>query len=113
MGKKKIFLFGYNVIYPWLISSVTWKGDYVFFQEKKKIMENNFLEKLWDKIVDAIYKTFTGKYYFAKISQSKNGQTYLIKWKKRGRLIDEEKQALHKKIFDVSNSVLNWCCQKK
>lgn len=92
---------------------MTWKGDYVFFQEKKKIMENNFLEKLWDKIVYAIYKTFTGKYYFAKISQSKNGQTYLIKWKKRGRLIDEEKQALHMKIFDVSNSVLNWCCQKK
>ena len=32
--------------------------------------------------------------------------------KKKGRLIGEEKQALHKKIFDVSNCVFIWYCEK-
>ena len=32
--------------------------------------------------------------------------------KKKGRLIGEEKQVLHKKIFDVSNSVFIWHCEK-
>ena len=60
-------------------------------------MENNALEKMWDRIVDAIYGIFTRKYYFVKISQSKKGHVYLIVRKKRGRLLGEEKNALHKK----------------
>ena len=35
-------------------------------------------------------------------------KNYLIVRKKRGRLIGEEKQALHRKIFDISGSVFNW-----
>ena len=59
-----------------------------------------------NKIVDVIYETFTRKYYFVKISQSKKGHVYLIVRKKRGRLLGEEKNALHKKIFDISQSIL-------
>ena len=68
-------------------------------------MENNALEKMYNKIVVVIYETFTRKYYFMKISQSKKGHTYLIARKKRGRLLGEEKNALHKKIFDIFRSV--------
>ena len=38
---------------------------------------------------------------------SEEKDIYLIVRKKRGRLVGEEKQALHKKIFDVSSSVFN------
>ena len=71
-------------------------------------MENNALEKMYNKMADVIYKTFTRKYYFVKISQSKKGHVYLIVKKKRGRLLGEEKNALHKKIFDISRSVFHW-----
>ena len=43
---------------------------------------NNALENLCEKIVDVIQETFTKKYYFIKISQSKNGHIYLIVTKK-------------------------------
>ena len=61
-------------------------------------MENSALEKMCNKIIDVIYKTFTRKYYFVKISQSKMGHEYLIVKKKRGGLLVEEKYALHKNI---------------
>ena len=70
-------------------------------------MENNVLEKLCNKIVDVIYKTFTKKCYLVNISQSKKGHIYLIIRKKRGKLVGEEKNTLHKKIFDVSQSVFH------
>ena len=76
----------------------------LFWEESKK-MENNAPEKMCNKIVDVIYKTFTRKYYFVKISQSKKGYVYLIVSKKRGGLLGEEKNALHKKTFDISPSV--------
>ena len=75
-------------------------------------MENNALEKMCDEIVDVIYKTFTHKYYFIKITQSKKGHVYFIVRKKRGRPMGKEKNALHKKIFDVSQSVFNWYSKK-
>ena len=68
--KRKIFFEDYKMIYPRLITSLKWKFDYVFFERKAK-MENNTLEKMCNKIVDVIYETFTRKYYFVKISQSK------------------------------------------
>ena len=62
-------------------------------------MENNALEKMCNKIVDVIYETFTHKYYFVKISQSKKGHVYLTVRKKRGRLDGEEENGLHKSCF--------------
>ena len=47
-----------------------WNLDYVFF-EKKKIQKKKVLEKLCNKIVDVIRETFTRKYHFIKISESK------------------------------------------
>ena len=32
--------------------------------------------------------------------------------KKRGRLLGEEKNALHKRIFNVSQSIFNWYSEK-
>ena len=78
------------------------------FLRVKQQMENKALEKMCNKIVDVIYKTFTPKIYFVKISQSKKGHVYLIVWKKRGRLLGEEKSTLHKKIFGISRSVFHW-----
>ena len=80
----------------------------MFFLRGKQKMENNALEKMCNKIVDVIYKTFTHKYYFVKISQSKKGYVYFIVRKKRGRLLGEEKNAQHKTIFDISRSVFHW-----
>ena len=71
-------------------------------------MENNALEKMCNRIVDVIHQTFPRKYYFVKISQSKKGHVYLIVRKKRGRLLGEKKNAIHKKIFDISRSVFHW-----
>ena len=68
-------------------------------------MENEILEKLCNKIIDVVYEMFTRKYYFVKISQSKKGHINLIVRKKRRRLIGEEKNAFHKKILEVSESV--------
>ena len=96
------------MIYPRLISSLKWKSANVFFSREKQKMENNTLERKCDKIVDVIYETFTCKCYFVKISQSKKGHVYLIVRKKRGRLLGEEKNSLHKKLFDISRSVFHW-----
>ena len=41
------------------------------------------------------------------ISQSEKGHVYLIVKKKRGGLLGEEKNSLHKKIFDISRSVFH------
>ena len=70
-------------------------------------MENEILENLCNKIVDVVHETFTRKFYFVKISQSKKSHIYLIV-RKKGRLIEEEKNALHKKIFDASWSAFKW-----
>ena len=70
--------------------------------------QQNILEQLCDKIVDVIGEAFTKKYYYVKISQSKKGHVYLVLRKKRGRLFGEEMLALHRKIYDVSKSVVLW-----
>ena len=48
------------------------------------------------------------KYYLVKISQSKIGHIFLIVHKKRGRLIGEEKDALHRKIHKIGGCVFDW-----
>ena len=72
------------MIYPRLISSIKWKFDYVFFEKKKKKMQRqqNILEQLCVKIVDVIGETFSKKYYFVKMLQSKKG-TWLSRGKKK------------------------------
>ena len=75
------------MIYPRLISSIKWKFDYVFFEKKKKMQrQQNILEQLCDKIVDVIGETFSKKYYFVKILQSKKG-TWLSRGHKKKRAI--------------------------
>ena len=105
--KRKIFFEDKKMIYP--LSWLRWNGNLTmsFLREKQK-MENNALEKMYNKIVVVIYETFTRKYYFLKTSQSKKEHAYLIVRKKRGRLLGEEKNALHKKIFDIFRSVFHW-----
>ena len=81
VGKKKKELSDYKMTYSRLISSMRWKFDYVFFEKKKKwktLCKKNYAIKwlMWSM------KTFTKKYYFAKISQSKKGHIYLIVRKK-------------------------------
>ena len=66
---------------------------YRFWDESKK-MENNTLEKMCNKIVDAIYETFTRKYYFVQINQSRKGYVYLIVREKKGKLLGEEVNAV-------------------
>ena len=111
--KRKICFGSYKMVYHRLIDSMKWKFDYVFFEKKKeKVMENSVQERLRDKIVDVIHEILTIRYCFIKISQPKKGHTYLIVRKKRGRVIGGEKQAFHKKIFDVLSSVLNWHCER-
>ena len=63
------------------------------------------LEKMYKNIVDVIHETVTQKYYLVRISQSNLGHIYLIVRKKRGPLLYEEKEALHRKIVDVASSV--------
>ena len=75
------------------------------FLKRKKKKENTVLEKLCNKIVDVINETFTKKYYFVEISQSKKGHIYLIVRKKRGRLISEKKTRPSQKDF--------WCIQER
>lgn len=81
--KRKVFFEKYKIIYPRLISLLKWKFDYVFLKARRK-MKNQILENLCNKIVDVVHETFTRKYYFVKISQSKKGHIYLIVRKKRG-----------------------------
>ena len=78
------------------------------FLKRKGEIENSVLEKLCNKIVDVIHETFTQKYYLVKVSQSKKGHIYLIIRKKRGRLLREEKNTLHKKIFDIFSIAFHW-----
>ena len=68
--KRKLFFEDSKMICPCLISSMKWKFGYVFLKVKQK-MENNALERMCNKIVDVIYKTFTREYYFVKIFLSK------------------------------------------
>ena len=63
------------------------------------------LEKFYKNLVDVIYETFMRKYYIVRISQSKRGHIDLIVRKKRGRLLYQEKKALHMKIFDIVTNV--------
>ena len=57
------------------------------------MMEQDILEKLCNKNLDIMHKTFIRKHYFVKISQSKLGHIFLIVRKKTGRLIGEERDA--------------------
>ena len=59
------------------------------------------LDKFGENLVDVIQETFTKMYYIVRISQSKRGHVYLIikKKKKKGRLLYEEKEAFHSKMF--------------
>ena len=45
---------------------------------------NNILKNLCEKMVNVIQETYTGKYYFVKISHSKNGHIYLMIKKEAG-----------------------------
>lgn len=67
-----------------------WKYDYVFFEKKQKekmtTKYDRVLKSLCKKIPDSVHDIFTRKYYLVRISQSKNGQIYLIVRKKTGRL---------------------------
>ena len=48
------------------------------------------------------------KYYFVKILQSKLSYIFLIVRKRKGRLIGEEKDALHRKIRETAGCVFDW-----
>ena len=76
------------------------------------MMEQDILEKLCNKILDIMHKTFIRKYYFVKISQSKLGHIFLIVRKKTGRLIGEERDALHRKIHKIAGCVFDWYKRK-
>ena len=62
-------------------------------------MSEEILEKLCDKIVDAIHESFPSRSFFVKISQAKNGNVYLIVKKKRGRFIGDGKKEFEKKYL--------------
>ena len=55
-------------------------------KEKMTTKYDRVLESLCKKIHDSVHDIFTRKYYLVRISQSKNGQIYLIVRKKTGRL---------------------------
>ena len=76
------------------------------------MMEQDILEKLCIKIVDVVHETLIRKYYFVKILQSKLDHIFLIVCKKRGRLISEEKDALHRKIFEIAGCFFDWYKRK-
>lgn len=84
------------MIYPKLINWWKWRYDYLK-KQKENGKWNPREEKPCYKIVDVVYKTFWRKDYFVKLSQSQKGHIYFIVRKKGGRLIEEEKDALHKK----------------
>lgn len=84
--KRQRFLENYEIINPRFVYSLKWRFDYVFFQLKKGKMERrqqNELENICDNITDAIQGRFVRKHYVTIISQSKNGNIYLIMKKKR------------------------------
>ena len=104
--KIKAFFENYNMIYPRLINSLKRKFDYVLFQRKGK-MENETLENLCNKIVDVVHETFTRKFYFVKILQSKKGHIYLIVRKKKGDLLKRKKTLCIKKYLMFPGVLLN------
>ena len=111
--KRKIFL----MITKWCIRTLYLQlsGNLTasFLWKRKKIRrQQNILDQLCDKIVDAIGETFTKKYYLVKIFQSKKGHVYLVVRKKRGRLFGKELLALHRMSYGVSKSVFAWFCSQ-
>lgn len=44
--KRKVFFEKYKIIYPWLISFLKWKFDYVFFENKTKNEKPNLRKSL-------------------------------------------------------------------
>ena len=107
------------MVYPRLITSMKWKFDcflFVFFFEREKgeneDYHSNVLENLCKKVVLVVGETFSRKYYFIRISQSRRGHIYLIVQKKRSGLLWEETQVPYRKINDVSRSVFNWFCDE-
>ena len=70
-------------------------------------MENETLENLCNKIVDVVHETFTRKFYFVKILQSKKGHIYLIVRKKKGDLLKRKKTLCIKKYLMFPGVLLN------
>ena len=107
------------MVYPRLITSMKWKFDcflFVCFFEREKgeneDYHSNVLENLCKKAILVVGETFSRKYYFIRISQSRKGHIYLIVQKKRRGLLWEETQVPYRKINDVSRSVFNWFCDE-
>ena len=69
------------------------------------------LDKRFENLVEVIQETFNKKYYIVRIYQSKRGHIHFIISKNRGRLLYEEKEAFHFKIFEILMSVFNWYCK--
>ena len=63
-------------------------------------------------MVDVINENIYKKILLCKDITVQKGSYLPDSKKKRGRLIGEEKHALHRKIFDVSRSVFNWLSEK-
>ena len=74
--------------------------------------EQDILEKLCDRIVEAVPGIFIRKFYFVEISQFKFGHILLIVLKKRRKLLGVEKDALHQKICEITGCVFEWYKQK-
>ena len=104
--KIKAFFENYNMIYLRLINSLKRKLIMCFFKGREK-MENETLENLYNKIVDVVHETFTRKFYFVKISQSKKGHIYLIVRKKKGDLLKRKKTPYIKKYLMFPGVLLN------
>ena len=69
------------------------------------------LDELCENLVDVIQETFTKTYYIVRISQSKRGCICLI-IRKKGKLLYEEQEASHSKIFEIATSVFSWYCKR-
>ena len=65
-----------------------------------------------EKIVDVVQETFTKKYYSVRISQSKNGNIYLIVRKKGADSLVKKKNALKKKVNEMVSCVFEWYSKK-
>ena len=89
-----------------------WLRLRVFRKSSEKMREQDILEKLCDRIVEAVHETFIRKFYFVKISQSKLEHIFLIVRKWRGRLLGVAKDALHRKICEIIGCVFEWYKQK-
>ena len=99
--------------YPKVVHSMKWRFDYVFFPEKNVLRDLEYdIEKLCDSFVDVSHKKFPRKDYLMRISQSKNGNAYMIVRKKRGRLLGVEKERCLRKIKQITGSVFDWHASK-